>query len=319
LTAVLIVASTDDLAADLVSLGLRRRGAEFVRLDPTEFCEQSVVVWDPNASVSGFSLAAQQVGLGRIRSAWLRDEGGPVAIQKGSPNKEDFAIQEWAAFLSGFWETASWLWINKPSAMRVANLKLKQLETARQHGFKIPRTLVTNSPAEARKFLADQTGIVKSVGSAGYIESGRKFSIFTTAISTEHIDDDDLSFRASPVVLQERIPREYDLRVTIVGSQIFAARIVLPVLSEDMVDWRAVDPALVRYEWISLPLGLSQTCIEYVRRHSLVYAALDFIVTPDGDHVFLELNPSGQWGWLETAEDAPITDAIADCLIRGIA
>jgi glutathione synthase/RimK-type ligase-like ATP-grasp enzyme len=317
LTSVLLVSPTDDLATDLVALGLRRRGAEFIRLDPKRLCEQSLMVWDPSASASGLSLDTQLVDSGRIRSAWLRHEAGPITIQKGSPNKEDFAIQEWAMFLAGFWETASWFWINKPSAMRLANLKLRQLETAGQHGLKIPKTLVTNSPAAARRFLSDQTCVAKSIMSAGYVESDRKFSIFTTAIKAEQIDD--LSFRASPVILQERIRKKYDLRVTIVGSRIFAAKIVVPILAEDMVDWRAVDPTLVRYEWITLQSELCQTCIEYVRRHSLVFAALDFIVTPDGDHIFLELNPSGQWGWLETAEDAPITDAIADCLIRGIA
>jgi glutathione synthase/RimK-type ligase-like ATP-grasp enzyme len=316
LTAILLVASTDDLATDLIAMELNRRGAAFARVDPDQFVAEAEVAWSPDASASAITLGGRHVSCAQVKSVWFRHGGGPTLMQKGSPSAKDFASQEWAGFLAGFWETGPSFWINRPSALRLANLKLRQLEVAAEGGLKIPRTLVTNCAVKAREFAKGRSCVAKSILSAGYTEAEKRYSIFTTPIRGEQIDD--AALRASPVILQERVPNGYDLRVTIIGGRIFATRIVVTA-PDDVVDWRTVEPCFVRYEVARLSPGLAEKCLDCVRRHSLVYAALDFIVTPDGDPVFLELNPSGQWGWLEEATDAPITDTIVDCLVQGAA
>ena len=49
---------------------------------------------------------------------------------------------------------------------------------------------------------------------------------------------------------------------------------------------------------------------------SLKYGAIDIILTPDNQHVFLELNSCGEFFWLERAPRLPISEAIADILLR---
>lgn len=53
------------------------------------------------------------------------------------------------------------------------------------------------------------------------------------------------------------------------------------------------------------------------RRLGLSYCALDLVVTPSGDYVFLEVNPSGQYGWLESLTGLPITRELVRMLMRG--
>ena len=126
-----------------------------------------------------------------------------------------------------------------------------------------------------------------------------------------------ISVRASPTIFQERVDNLFDLRVTIVGSRIFSAKIQIRDKGDDEVDWRSLEVERIYYERYTLPKAVSAACHRLVKGLSLHFAAIDFIVTPEGDHVFLELNPSGQWGWIEGATELPITDAIVDLLCEG--
>ena len=136
--------------------------------------------------------------------------------------------------------------------------------------------------------------------------------VYTSAITVNDLSD--ASVQAAPAIYQERIANEFDVRVTVIGSRVFAARI-LAQRRDGEVDWRALDASRLRYEHYVLPDDIERRFIALVQAFSLSFAALDFIVTPDGEHVFLEINPSGQWGWLESATGHPITDAIVDRLI----
>lgn len=51
-----------------------------------------------------------------------------------------------------------------------------------------------------------------------------------------------------------------------------------------------------------------------MKEFGLIYGAFDFIVTPDGRHVFLEVNPAGHYMWIESKLGLPITAALADVL-----
>ena len=44
----------------------------------------------------------------------------------------------------------------------------------------------------------------------------------------------------------------------------------------------------------------------------LVYGAFDFIRTPRGEDVFLEVNPTGEWAWLENSLGFPMRDAFVE-------
>ncbi|WP_314958461.1 hypothetical protein [Bradyrhizobium cosmicum] len=238
---------------------------------------------------------------------------GASATESG----DDFLLRERAAFLFGFWDVLPWFWINRPSAVLLAENKLRQLALANAHGFRVPRTIVSNDAAAVRSFVAKQASIVKPVSGGSFVESGRTYDIHTSPVTVADLTDG--AAQSAPAIYQERIDRQFDLRVTVVGTRVFASRILLSKSDQARPDWRAADPADVTYEQHRLPPSFEAACIAFVRASGLVFGALDFIVTPDGDHVFLEINPSGQWGWIEDATGARITEAIVDSLARGAA
>ena len=121
--------------------------------------------------------------------------------------------------------------------------------------------------------------------------------------------------RLTPGIFQERVEKAYELRVTVVGSQIFAVKIDSQKNRDAQLDWRR---ALhnVGYAAVELPHAVEEKILAFMRTFGLFYGAFDFIVTPGGRYVFLEINPSGQYMWLECAADLGITTALADALME---
>jgi hypothetical protein len=309
---ILLVTTASDLAADLVILHLGRRGLPFVRFNQEEFPDRISVAWPGDGRSGTMTVNREAVACAEIGSAWFRYAVGPSLSSAEEPLTADFIARESSGYLAGFWETMPWFWVNQPSAVVLASSKLRQLARARELGFRVPQTLVTNCPAAARDFVDGRDVIAKPVVSGGFTQAHRRYAVYTTRITRHDLADEAVS--AAPVIFQERIANDFDLRATVVGTRVFATRI--SVCNRDgETDWRAVASSRLTYERYCLPPALEADCVALVKAFSLSFAALDFIVTPEGEHVFLELNPSGQWGWLEEATGAPVTDAIIDLLI----
>jgi glutathione synthase/RimK-type ligase-like ATP-grasp enzyme len=101
----------------------------------------------------------------------------------------------------------------------------------------------------------------------------------------------------------------------VVGSQVFAAAIHSQISHRTRHDWRHYDFDRTPHEAHALPDRVSELCIELVRSLDLNFGAIDLVLTPGGDYVFLEINPSGQWLWIEELTDLPISEAIVDILV----
>lgn len=312
---IILVTTADDLAADLIVLHLRRRNANFLRFNQEDFPARASLVWRGATKTSGIIALGQQViDSGDIGSAWFRYPVGPSFPTSEQHHYLDFVTSESAGFLSGFLETMPWFWMNRPSAVANAVNKLRQLVCARELGLIVPDTLATNCAQAARDFICGRDGIAKTVTNAGFSQAGQRYVVYTTPVTLDDLSA--ASVGASPVIYQQRIVNEFDLRVTVVGNEAFAVRILVRD-REDAVDWRALDASRIVYERYRLPDEIERRCIALTRVFSLSFAALDFIVTPGGEHVFLEVNPSGQWGWLEQATGLPITDTMVDRLMAG--
>jgi glutathione synthase/RimK-type ligase-like ATP-grasp enzyme len=134
--------------------------------------------------------------------------------------------------------------------------------------------------------------------------------LFTNRISLDEIEKYPQKITAAPGIFQPYIEKEHELRVTIVDEIIFAARIESQAHPDTQTDWRR-NPGAIAYTEVTLPTEVSQRLKTFHRNQGLVYAAYDFIVTPEGRYVFLEVNSVGQWLWLE--ETAGLRIFCSDC------
>ena len=205
------------------------------------------------------------------------------------------------------------LWMNHPHANRLARNKLLQLRLAAKLGFMVPDTRVTSDPHEIRKQYRAWDGrmIAKLAGGQVVGESiDSQYVILTTQLSENDLLD-DAALSACPAIYQRLVEKQYEVRVTVVGDEVFACRIDSQALDLARIDWRAAGYAALSNQPYNLDAATSDRCRALMRHLDLQIAGLDFIVTPEREMVFLEINAAGQWAWVQETTGLPIAAAIA--------
>lgn len=223
-----------------------------------------------------------------------------------------FAQEEAQRALDGLMTALDVTWINHPHCHARANSKPAQLCVAYQVGLEIPPTVLTNDPEAAGAFVAKSAGdtVFKAHSQNLNLEPGK--ALYTAVVTERELTKLDL-IRVSPGIFQQLVPKSYEIRATVVGSRIFSGKINSQASPETKIDWRH-KPFDIEEEPIELPPELEAKIHALMRAFGLIYGALDLIVTPEGRHVFLEVNPAGQYLWVEAKTKLPITAAIADVL-----
>lgn len=220
-----------------------------------------------------------------------------------------FAWSETNEALLGFWYSIDGYWMNPPTADEVALRKIRQLQVARRLGLSIPDTLVTNDPQSARGFI-DAYG-------AGHVVRKAFRNIVQAPRETARLREGDLalleSVRYAPVTFQRFVPAVLDLRVTIIEHDIFAAAIRSePAFEADYR--RGLGSATVAP--YTLPDDVAGKLLQLMQALNLSFGAIDMRVTPEGEHVFLEVNPAGEFLFISQRTGQAIPQAIAAALER---
>lgn len=209
------------------------------------------------------------------------------------------------------------LWVNAPENIRKADKKLGQLVVARELGFSIPETVVSShwDDISSRLFSGDNGQIVVKMVRGVISEKDKMKALYTTPLDRAAVDELTETTTPFPGIYQPFIEKAREWRVTAFGERVFAAAIYTDDTAKD--DWRKLQTtSAVRFTQEELPDGIEERCIKYIGKFGLKFGAFDFIEKPDGEVVFLECNPNGQYGWLESNLGFPISHAIADELIK---
>jgi glutathione synthase/RimK-type ligase-like ATP-grasp enzyme len=191
-----------------------------------------------------------------------------------------------------------------------------QHRAAAQIGLAMPETLYTNSPSEVRAFIQDKKGkvIYKPFLPTGWTNGPQQFMPYTALLNDESLVDETLRF--TPGIFQELIPKAYEVRLTMIGRRAFAAKIHSQETAAGRLDWRRAYSEL-RFEALDLPPHIEKQCASLLETLGLVFGCLDFIVTPEGEHIFLEVNEMGQFLFVERYSNLPLLDAFVSFLVQG--
>ncbi len=228
-----------------------------------------------------------------------------------SAPEQRFARAQARVGLGGVLSSLQAKWINHPSALADAEYKPWQLDIARTVGLRVPATLVTNDPTEARRFAAEAGDlVVKALAEPIIAEAGTQKVIWTRRIGAAELSD-LAGLELTTHLFQEWVPKAYEVRLTMVGKRPFAVAIHAHS-TDTRVDWRTDYDALA-YEVVDCPADIADRAHAFLHEAGLNYGAFDFVVSADsGDYMFLECNAAGQWGWLAEECELPIAEAIAD-------
>jgi glutathione synthase/RimK-type ligase-like ATP-grasp enzyme len=325
---ILIVTNRGDLHADLVAARIAAQDRPAFRINLDEFPEHFALAleftggrWQGGLThaPTGDSLAIADVG-----AVWMRKKADFSFVSPLAPQEKAFAVGETEHMLFSLLYSLDCFWMSHPVALRGASWKGEQLLRAARMGFCVPSSLVTNSRASVEAFRASaEDGIVfKALSSpalaADEVEAERRVAaaLPTTRITEEH--DEMLDAVAQlPCFFQHHVRKRHELRVTVIGDRLFAARIHSQDDPRTAADFRDFS-AEILYEAATLPPEIERRCIQLVHSYGLTYGAIDLIVTPEGEYVFLENNPAGQFLFVEQlVPELRMCDAVAQCLIEG--
>ncbi len=304
------------MAADLLVLAAARRGVPLYRYNTEDYPSSIGLSFDPlRSGLATLTTEDGDVALGRARGIWLRrprwPEIGPEVID---PLDRLFARQEAVAAMGGVWRVLADKCVSPPDAMQAARWKVPQLSVAAALGLPVPATLVTSDPVTARAFVAAGPTVLKAVAQAR-VQTDVEERVGRTVELDAAFDAD--AVRPAPVLLQRRVPKVADIRITAVGHRLFPVRITVP--DGAPIDFRETDPGRCDFEVIDLPDGVAARLHQYLQRWPLRFGAFDFAEDRDGKLWFLECNPAGQWGWLEQPTGLDITGAVLDLLMAPLA
>lgn len=319
---VLILADERDVGADPVVIALAERNAVVHRVDTAWFpssLEFETVLRD-GRWVGCLRLPGRRVDLEEVDAVWCRSPGAFRFPSDLTTAERGHAAIEARLGLGGVLLSLPVLWVNRPDRAATACYKPLQLAVAAACGLCIPDTLVTSTPRAVEDFVerqAAQSGTVtKMFASNSIVENGRRAVAFTRTVEPDDLTD--LSgLRTTAHQFQARVrPKAYDARAVVVGAQIFgfAIRATTP---DTELDFRR-DYGALRYDVVEVPATVRSGITDLMAVLELHYAAIDFAVRPDGGWVFLgDVNPGGQYGWLESATGVELTAALADLLVAG--
>lgn len=296
-------------------------------LDPDNFIEKNHLI-DVSFDSSGIEGNVEVVKLGRnknttiladisaIKVAWYLRVDRSVRVSEINDVSKRFKWSESLWALESLFNVLPCPWINTFQSVDKVNCnKLIQQIYAERNGIKTPRTVLSNLPKTVLEFCSDNDGklLFKTIGYTKLDSKGEK-AIYSEVFNENELKTNESAIRVCPIFAQEYIPKLYEYRVMVIGNEVLACRIDSQSSEKTLIDWRHYDFANVSHTESGLSSELKLKLINFMRSINLNYGAIDMIETPNGEFVFLEVNPGGQWDWIAKLAGLPIVESVARML-----
>ncbi|MBO0330086.1 ATP-grasp domain-containing protein [[Muricauda] lutisoli] len=304
---ILIVTHKRDYTADFVINKLNKKGICYKRLN-CEDLDRSSYSFEINSDFE-FSFKDET----NFSSGWFRRTKLPV-IENISEAEKLYLLSEYDSLTKNILSSIDCNWLSKPKNIYNAENKTLQLKKAKELGFLIPPTLITNDKSSIKKFylMHGQNIIVKPIGYSLINYSDSPGYIFTNEVNSQIIKTID-QYYINPCIFQKNIQKDYEIRVTVVGSELFAAKCDSQKNDETKTDWRR---GKLLFKEVEIPSQISNLCVSLVKKLELGFGAIDLIKTENDEYYFLEINPNGQWAWIEMQTKQPISEALIKQLCK---
>jgi glutathione synthase/RimK-type ligase-like ATP-grasp enzyme len=326
---ILILTNADDLHADIVAAKIEARGGRPFRLDLDAFPGKFEITleftgqrWEGGLERIG---SGERLSIADIGAVWIRKKADfSFRTTELGPQERAYATAEAEHILSSLIHSLDCYWMSHPLAVRAALWKGEQLQRAARFGFAVPPSLITSRSAAVKAFGARAGhGLAFKALSSPLLAADAVARVERIAggLGTTIVDPADEDMLAAvaelPCFFQHYVPKRHELRVTVIGDKTFAARIHSQDDPRTRIDFRDFS-AEILFEAATLPPEIERRCLAFVHSYGLTFGALDIIVTPNEEYVFLENNPAGQFLFVEElAPELDMTGALADCLIAG--
>jgi glutathione synthase/RimK-type ligase-like ATP-grasp enzyme len=211
--------------------------------------------------------------------------------------------------------------LGHPEVLRHGSNKVRQLAVAREVGFRIPDTIISTEPEALLQFCGHHdVVVVKAVKTLLVLPKDESRAAETRVLGSRSVPSSELvplieDSPATSLFIQEHIDKKFDVRVNVLPNGSVACLIHLDLLPPGAIDWRPQTMEL-DHEIIEFPEHLDRLCRDYLAKLGLSWGAFDFGLTRDGEWVFFECNPNGQWLWIEIKTGYPLSARFAETLLE---
>lgn len=308
--AVFIITNSADLHVDLAEAKIAELGTSCFRLNLDAFPKDYKLSIESSRQHTYERLthlpSGKTIDLGSIGSVWLRKKADFCFLSDDlSIQERQFACNESDHILKSILFSLDCYWLSHPSALNQAGWKIEQSKRAHRMGFSVPDSLVTNEPGRVQSFYCKHPqGIVTkamsspTLGSTEVKQQDVEVALMATTLITDDMMRGIDGVKEFPTYFQAYIDKAFELRVTIIANDVFAACVNSQDSELTKIDSRSMF-ADIEYTYFALPDEITSRCVRFVKSYGLEYGAIDLIVTPDGEYVFLENNPVGQFLYVE--------------------
>jgi glutathione synthase/RimK-type ligase-like ATP-grasp enzyme len=319
MTMILLISNKDDITTDFVVQKLNEFGLNFYRFNTEDLIHSVNITIDfENEIFQIYDLTLKKtIDLKQIKSVYYRRPEIPIITNRLNQSEAKFVRNELIYTLEGIYKLLRKVfWVSPLYSIRESENKIYQISLAKEIGFQIPNSIITNQKSEAFNFFDRnfKDCIIKPIKSGLVGEVDDMKVIFTNPLN---VKTDFELVKSCPTYIQSNIHKKADIRVTVVGNDFFPARIHSQDSAKAQVDWRRSDTVL-KYSKVELPDDIKEKCKMLMSKLNLQFGAIDFIENENDDFIFLEINPNGQWAWIEQQLKYPISESIVKLLINGI-
>ena len=319
---ILFITNKNDITSDYLIDKLNKEEINYYRLNTDDLILNIDVNF--NFDNGKFSIIDRKkkkdIDLREVKSVYYRRPILPnIGILSLNKSELDFVTKETAFLLEGLYKILkNKFWISPVFSIREAENKIYQLTVAKELGFKVPSSLISTIENEAKNFISnkDYDCIVKPIKSGLIADPDNPKIVFTSRLRKDQLGS-LARIGKCPTYFQERIEKQADIRVTIVGEKAFSAKINSQFLEETKTDWRKGPSHELSYERFELTKELQIKSINLVNLLNLNFGALDFVLDKSGELIFLEINPNGQWVWIEERLGLKISEELIKLLVEG--
>jgi len=315
---VLVITNKEDVTVDFVIDKLKKNSIDYYRFNTEDIGSVVSILFDGSSYFLKDKNKNIDVEIDDFDSIYFRRPKLPQPMNNLTPGEQYFYSTEITTFLEGLYRSlAEKYWLNSVFDIRMLENKPYQISLAKGLGLNVPELCISNDFDRCRKFVSERGQCIFKPLKVGLIqEQGDKGKVlYTTKVDDKYMDNIE-THGAMPVYLQEQINKNYDIRVTVIGKNVFSAKIISQDDEVSKVDWRKSE-TMLSHERLDLPADIREKCLSMCDKFNLDFAAIDFVLDNNGRFWFLEINPNGQWAWIESLLEYPVSDEIARLLASG--
>lgn len=313
---ILVLSCEEDPHADSVCKYFDSNEINYFRVNTNKLIENYSITFNSKLELYEISDSKDTILLDESWNIWNRRIAEPELPKDFPEELENIVFTETEKTLEGLLLIHKGKVVNKPNNSFAANNKIDQLMFVKNYGIKIPNTVLTSNPQKLLKFYHSHKPICHKLQRVAVVErDGDYFVTYNNLVTEDNLSQAEL-IKLHPTLFQKYINKEYELRITALENKVIGIAIHSQDSEISKIDFRRYDFENVKYEVVDLPKNITKFCKDILTHYSLSFGEIDMIYTKNKEYVFLEINPNGQWLWLELKTSYNLTKDIAENLIN---